>query len=106
MIGHTKNALPLIGGGLLLGLALSGCDRKSDQTVPPAANSVAVAPVVTDTGNGAATDSMDAMGNQEEMERHHRQAMDHDAMRAGNSSQAVPAPEPTPSNSAMPMKDM
>ena len=41
MIDHAKKALPLVGGSLLLALALSGCDRQADQTVPPAANSVA-----------------------------------------------------------------
>ena len=49
---------------------------------------------------------MDAMSNQAEMERHHRQAMDHDAMRAGAGNQTAPAPDPAPGNAAMPMKDM
>ena len=35
------------------------------------------------SGNAADAAPMDAMSNQAEMERHHRQAMDHDAMRAG-----------------------
>jgi hypothetical protein len=90
----------------LLALALSGCDRQADQTVPPAANSVAATPVLTDSGNAADAASMDAMSNQAEMERHHRQAMDHDAMRAGAGNQTAPAPDPAPGNSAMPMKDM
>ena len=46
------------------------------------------------------------MSNQAEMERHHRQAMDHDAMRAGAGNQTAPAPDPAPGNAAMPMKDM
>ena len=83
MIGHDKTVLPLVGGTLLMALVLSGCDRKSDQTVPPAANSVAAVPLPTDTANGADADPSDEVRNQEEMERHHRQAMDHDAMRAG-----------------------
>lgn len=106
MINHAKKALPLVGGSLLLALALSGCDRQADQTVPPAANSVAATPVLTDSGNAADAASMDAMSNQAEMERHHRQAMDHDAMRAGADNQTAPAPDPAPGNSAMPMKDM
>ncbi|WP_230588637.1 hypothetical protein [Sphingobium yanoikuyae] len=106
MIDHAKKALPLVSGSLLLALALSGCDRKTDQTVPPAANSVAATPVLTDSGNAADAAPMDAMGNQAEMERHHRQAMDHDAMRAGAGNQAAPAPDAAPSNAAMPMKDM
>lgn len=106
MIGHTKTVLPLVGGSLLVALALSGCDRKSDQTVPAAANSVAATPLPTDTGNRVGADSTDAMSNQEAMERHHRQAMDHDAMRAGGTNQSAPAPDPAPTNSAMPMKDM
>lgn len=106
MIGHTKTFLPLVGGSLLVALALSGCDRKSDQTVPAAANSVAAAPLQTNTANGVDADPSDAMSNQEAMERHHRQAMDHDAMRAGGRNQSTPAPDPAPTNSAMPMKDM
>lgn len=106
MIGHRKKVLPLVGGSLMLALVLSGCDRKSDQTVPPATNSVAAVPAPTDTANGVGTDSTDAMSNQEEMERHHRQGMDHDAMRAGNSNQSAPAADPAATNSAMPMKDM
>ena len=106
MTGYAKTVLPVVGGSLLLALTLSGCNRKSDQTVPPAANSVAAVPVPTDTANGVAEDSTDAMRNQEEMERQHRQAMDHDAMRAGGSNQNAPATDPAPTNSAMPMKDM
>jgi len=103
MIDHAKKALPLVGGSLLLALALSGCDRQADQTVPPAANSVAATPVLTDSGNAADAASMDAMSNQAEMERHHRQAMDHDAMRAGAGNQTAPAPDPAPGHSAMPL---
>jgi len=51
MIDHAKKALPLVGGSLLLALALSGCDRQADQTVPPAANSVAATPSVTSAAN-------------------------------------------------------
>ena len=91
MIDHAKKALPLVGGSLLLALALSGCDRQADQTVPPAANSVAATPVLTDSGNAADAAPMDAMSNQAEMERHHRQAMDHDAMRAGAGNQTAPS---------------
>src|SRR3546814_14118912 len=85
MIDHAKKALPLVGGSLLLALALSGCDRQADQTVPPAANSVAATPVLTDSGNAADAAPTDAMSNQAEMERHHRQAMDHHAMYAEES---------------------
>lgn len=106
MIEHPKRALPLVGGSLLLALALSGCDRKSDQTVPPAANSVAALPAPTDSANSADADHLDAMSNQAEMERHHRQAMDHEAMRAGAGNESAPAADPTPSNSAMPMEEM
>ncbi|MDF0544125.1 hypothetical protein PX699_17380 [Sphingobium sp. H39-3-25] len=106
MIGHAKNILPLVGGSLLLGLALAGCDRKSDQTVPPAANSVAAVSVTADTANGGYAESTDAMGNQEAMERHHRQAIDHEAMRSGGMNQTAPATDAAPANSAMPMKDM
>ena len=56
MIDHAKKALPLVGGSLLLALALSGCDRQADQTVPPAANSVAATPVLTDSGNNSGID--------------------------------------------------
>ena len=62
--------------------------------------------VLTDSGNAADAAPMDAMSNQAEMERHHRQAMDHDAMRAGAGNQTAPAPDPAPGNAAMPMKDM
>ncbi|MES2496906.1 MAG: hypothetical protein V4618_12390 [Pseudomonadota bacterium] len=106
MIGHDKTVLPLVGGTLLMALVLSGCDRKSDQTVPPAANSVAAVPLPTDTANGADAGPSDEVRNQEEMERHHRQAMDHDAMRAGGSNGSAPATDPAPTNQAMPMKDM
>ncbi|QJU58254.1 hypothetical protein HL653_11045 [Sphingomonas sp. AP4-R1] len=106
MFEHAKKTLPLVGGSLLLALTFSGCDRKSDQTVPPAANSVAVTPVATATAGDADANAMDAMSNQAAMEQHHRQAMDHDAMRAGAGNQSAPAPDPAPSNSAMPMTDM
>lgn len=104
MIRHAKTFLPVAGGSLLVALALAGCDRKSDQTVPAAENSVAAAP--TDTMNDGATDSAHEMNSQEEMDRHHRQAMDHDAMRAGGMNQSAPATDAAPTNSAMPMKDM
>ena len=79
---------------------------EKNSPVPPAANSVAATPVLTDSGNAADAAPMDAMSNQAEMERHHRQAMDHDAMRAGAGNQTAPAPDPAPGNAAMPMKDM
>src|SRR3546814_20951309 len=73
MIDHAKKALPLVGGSLLLALALSGCDRQADQTVPPAANSVAATPLLTDSGNAADAAPMDEMSNPVEMRRHTRQ---------------------------------
>src|SRR3546814_13449061 len=74
MIDHAKKALPLVGGSLLLALALSGCDRQADQTVPPAANSVAATPVLTDSGNAADAAARDAMSNQAEMARKERES--------------------------------
>ncbi len=87
---------------------LSGCGSKSDQAVPPANNIAAPSTVVPDNGSNSAADANShyPRDDQEEMERHHRQAMDHDAMRAGGPNQSAPAPEPAPTNSAMPMKDM
>ena len=98
-------------------LVLSGCGKKNDQTVPAATNYVAPAAIATATTNGSdlaassgaaepdASVNGPAMG-QSMMERHHRQAMDHDAMRAGSANQNAPAPDSTPTSSAMPMKDM
>ena len=109
------NLLPrTIGWSFVLtaALALSACDRKSDQTLPAASNAAtdsAVLPaVVTDNGSEAPTDANSdyPRDDHEAMERHHRQAMDHDAMRAGGANQSAPAPDPAPTNSAMPMKDM
>ena len=106
MIRHARTFLPVAGVSLLVALALAGCDRKSDQTVPAAENSVAAVAAPTDTINDGATDSAHEMNSQEEMERYHRQAMDHDAMRAGGMNQSAPATDAEPTNSAMPMKDM
>ena len=97
---------------LTAALALSACGSKSDQTLPAATNAAtnsAVPPVVvTDNGNGVSADTNSEYPGEdhEAMERHHRQAMDHDAMRAGGSTQSTPATDPAPTNSAMPMKDM
>lgn len=105
MVGNRKVILSLISVSLLSMAALSGCERKTDQTVPAAANSAAPA-AGADSVNPAGMDHSDAMANEQEMERHHQQAMDHDAMRQGGMNSSAPKTEPAHADSAMPMKDM
>lgn len=93
---------------LTAALALSACGSKSEQTLPAATNSALPPAVVTDNGSGASADAnSDYPGDDHEaMERHHRQAMDHDDMRRGGANQNTPATDQAPTNQAAPMKDM
>lgn len=105
MVFQRKH-ISLTVGSLFAVLLLLGCDRKADQTVPPAANDLPPAAAQGDQSHAADASGMDAMMQQDEMERLHRQAADHDAMRAGAANpNADPANTPAP-DPAMPMKDM
>lgn len=113
MTSNRKSGLPLAGAATAIAAAimLSGCGSKSDQTVPAATNyAVPPANVTSDavTGDAATGDanSDNLMENQQEMERHHRQAMDHDDMRRGGGNPGAPATDQAPANQAAPMKDM
>lgn len=119
MYGRKRYMSPYFSAGIAIisVLVLVGCGKKNDQVVPAATNYVAPTAIATATAsgsdlaasNGAAGPDASVNGSemgQSMMERHHRQAMDHDAMRAGSANQNAPVPDPTPTNSAMPMKDM
>ncbi|MCW1431916.1 hypothetical protein [Novosphingobium sp. JCM 18896] len=110
MNSTSKSALPFT-AALAAALMLAGCGKK-DETAPAATDSAAPSNLATDA-SGAATPEADASDNamhdamkdNEQMERHHRQEMDHDAMRQGGMRDA-PATDPGAMNQATPMKDM
>ncbi|MBS88189.1 hypothetical protein CA262_06145 [Sphingobium sp. GW456-12-10-14-TSB1] len=108
----SKSVLPFT-AALAGALMLAGCGSKKDETVPAATDSAAPSNLATDGSGGAVPEAdtsdnamHDAMKDKEQMERHHRQEMDHDAMRQGGMNQGAPATDPAPMNQATPMKDM
>jgi hypothetical protein len=104
---------------LLLGaaaLALTACGDKGNETpAQPAAAAPAPAPsAATPAPSAAPTEPASNAADQHAadhdpatMERHHRQEMDHQAMRQGGADTgATPKPDTAPMNQSAPMKDM
>lgn len=105
-------------------LALTACGDKGAEPPPPAASvqapapSPAAAPAPSaadpDPGVGGSTaPSNNAAGQHDAdhdaatMERHHRQEMDHHAMRQGGAATGTtPQPDAAPMSPSAPMKDM
>lgn len=108
MVLATPVPFPPLRGFLIAAaaLALTACgDKTSDTPPPPAVTAPAVgAPADATT---AAADPHSPDHDPETMAQHHRQQMDHEAMRQGGAS-ADPAAKPDPGsmNAAAPMKDM
>lgn len=108
-INGNCRSLLLGGVAVMAGLALAGCNRDSSTSTatapaatasttnpvgstPPPSTADASAPAADETGNEVA-----------DMERHHKQAMDHADMRAGAAKPDAPPPADSP---AAPMKHM
>jgi hypothetical protein len=106
MTRNSKSVLPC-GLALAAVLMLGACGGKSQETVPAATNNSSVPSTVTNAQNSSAAvdGSYNEQEEQNEMERHHRQGMDHDEMRRGGQSPAAPAPAQQQNQSA-PMQDM
>ena len=93
---------------LMSALALSACGSKSDETTPAPTDNSTSAAVAPSTANS--TDPADAATGeamQEEMDRHHRQKMDHDEMRQGEMKHdTAPSSDQPSMNQSAPMQDM
>ncbi|WP_371422559.1 hypothetical protein [Tardiphaga sp.] len=101
--------MAMLGGGAALALAimLSGCGSKKEEKAVNATTAASGNATDAATTAGAADHDMDANAMDEQMQRHHQQQMDHDAMRNGNmGNSTAPAAAPPADNQAMPMKDM
>jgi len=107
MIHNNKSALS---GGFVLAAALmlGACGGKGQETVPAVTNNASAPSVPASAANGSAFNagSYNEQDEQNEMERHHRQGMDHDEMRRGGRGPETPAPDQQPSNQSAPMQHM
>lgn len=93
---------------LTAAFALSACGTKKDETstnaTNNAANSVASSPAAANATEPANTEALE---NMQEMERHHRQEMDHGDMRDGGMKHGSQPSSDQPSmNQSAPMQDM
>ena len=113
-INRNLRSLLLSGGiAVVAGLALSGCNRDNPgaatnaPTNGAAANSSVPSPVdpaAPGSPADATAQADEAAGNEvADMERHHKQAMDHAEMRGGGMK---PDAAPATDSQAAPMKDM
>jgi hypothetical protein len=112
MVVVSRPVLPLLGGILAVAatLVLSACGDKAGEpppAVPSAPTAAAPAAAAPTEPASAAADQHFPGHDREAMERHHRQQMDHEAMRQGGANADSAAdPDAGSMNTTAPMKDM
>jgi len=112
MIYRNRKALSWTGASLALAgiLVLSACDNKESTPAAAPSDTASAAAVSTGDPAAAASASRAADDMHDVMEAEQRQKMDHDNMWMGpgmnHPASPAPSPQPTATNSSMPMQDM